>query len=127
MNLLIVEDDKLFLNKMSITFKNAGYNVTNAKTGDEAFDAIFASNLDLIICNVEMKGLSDTPFISLLKSRFNIGVHVIVISKLEAAIDILNTLNIDAMDFLEKPFDVNKLLCIAEQNKTLIRWNQLAN
>lgn len=103
--ILIVEDDSSIhkiLEEMLISEK---YNVLNAYSGTEALMLIEKNNVDLILLDLMISGLSGEELIS--KVNY---LPIIVISAKINTEDKVNCLLKGANDYITKPFDKNEFL-----------------
>ncbi|MGZ4034905.1 MAG: response regulator [Bacteroidia bacterium] len=110
MKILIVDDDKLQLEAISHSLKNDGYETVVAENGYEALDIINKIKIDLIISDVMMPNISGLGLLSLLKQFYFNTIPVIIISSLDKADVILNSIGLGAVDFICKPIDFKELL-----------------
>ncbi len=108
MDILVVDDDSLSVQLVTIFLESAGYTVITANDGAEAVRAVALHKPDLVvldICMPKMSGLdvcqdirriSDVPII-FMSARANIH-------------DQVRALQLGGDDFLSKPFDLRELL-----------------
>lgn len=110
MKILIVDDDAMMVEAISHQLTNNGYEVVKAENGYEALDLIDKVKVDLIISDVMMPNISGLGLLSLLKKFYFNKVPIIIISSLNKADVVLQSLGLGAVDFLSKPIDFKKLL-----------------
>jgi two-component system chemotaxis response regulator CheY len=67
--ILVVDDDKEVLNFVSSVLKNAGYEVIEARDGDEALKFIRAGGIDLLITDLMMPETDGLELLTQLRSR----------------------------------------------------------
>ena len=76
-------DDEIDLLKPHIIYlEGKGYNVTPAKSGDEALDLMEENNYDLIFLDENMPGLSGLETLTILKEKYT-NTPVIMITRSE--------------------------------------------
>ena len=105
MKILIAEDEPVMLMAIEAKLRNEGYEVTAAKDGSEALQAIEFSTPDLIITDILMPYTSGLELISIVKSTANKNIPVIVLSGLGQEETVLEAFQLGADDFLTKPFN----------------------
>ena len=81
------------------------YDVISAYSGTEALLLIEKKDLDLILLDLMIPGLSGEEIIKKVKN-----IPIIVISAKISSEDKVNALSIGANDYITKPFDTNELL-----------------
>ena len=115
-NILIVDDEKDI--RLSITglLEDENYEVRAVKNSDEALDAISERLPDLILLDIWLEN-SKLDGIGLLNEIYNkfLGIPCIMISG-HGNIDIaVNAIRNGASDFIEKPFEAERLLITLER------------
>ena len=106
--ILVVEDDTPMRRFLRAALTNQGYRVTEAETGQAAFDSILAQIPDLILLDL---GLPDVDGVTILERvREWSGVPVIVLSARGQEADKVEALNLGADDYVTKPFGIPELL-----------------
>ena len=103
--ILVVEDDMDIHNLIKKVLEKERYEVISAYSGTEAILLIEKNNIDLILLDLMLPGLSGEEFIKQIKN-----IPIIVISAKISTEDKVNVLTIGANDYITKPFDTNELL-----------------
>ena len=103
--ILIVEDDVDIHNLIKNVLEKERYDVISAYSGTEALLLIEKKDLDLILLDLMIPGLSGEEIIKKVKN-----IPIIVISAKISSEDKVNALSIGANDYITKPFDTNELL-----------------
>lgn len=115
MKILIVDDDKLILTVLSSKLKTKGYDIISADNVVDALGIIQDQNIDLIVSDVMMPGISGLSFLSVLK-EFNFRkIPLIFISSLDQTNLISKSLALGANDFIVKPINFGHLFLKIEQ------------
>jgi two-component system response regulator MprA len=108
-DVLIVEDDNAIRRLLAVTFKHEGLNVTTARDGIEAIDALSQNHFRVLLLDLMMPRMSGWEVIDWLKSgEGRKPQSVIVVSATNR--DVIRELEpqvVNAIVF--KPFDVNEL------------------
>ena len=113
---LIIDDEKDICFLISEILKDEKYITYTAQNSDEAIDSFNKINPDLVILDVWLSN-SQLDGIEILKEfkKINNNVPVIIISG-HGTVDLaVSSIKNGAYDFLEKPFNSDKLLILAKR------------
>lgn len=120
---LVWADDEIDLLKPHILFLNEkGYQVTSATSGDEVLDIIKDKNVDAVLLDENMPGLSGLETLLRLKT-IKPNLPVIMITKSEEEHIMEDAIGSKIADYLIKPVNPNQILLSLKktlQNKKLI-------
>lgn len=123
MKILLVEDDKLIAQNISLLLSSAGYIVNTVETIEDGVTEIYTTEYDLLICD---RRLPDGDGIEIVKSARVNGVTcpILMLTAKTATRDMITGLDTGADDYLAKPFDSKVLLArvralLRRRNKTL--------
>jgi len=106
--ILIVDDEAQMRNLLRIYLTKQGYEITEASSGQAAFDQLANDTYDLVILDVMMPGLDGFTVCEQIRSMYQIPILM-----LTARVDIkdkVRGLTIGADDYLTKPFDSEELI-----------------
>ncbi len=103
--ILIVEDDIDIHNLIKNVLEKERYEVISAYSGTEAILLLEKNNIDLILLDLMLPGITGEKIIKKVKD-----IPIIVISAKIASEDKVNILSSGANDYITKPFDTNELL-----------------
>src|SRR6201981_484905 len=107
---LLWADDEIELLKPHVLFlQQKGYEVSTARSGDEALDQIKDKNFDVVLLDENMPGLSGLETLSRLKSLRS-EVPVIMITKSEEEYIMDDAIGSKIADYLIKPVNPNQIL-----------------
>jgi putative nucleotidyltransferase with HDIG domain len=107
--ILVVDDDPGLLETLSDALQLEGYEVTTAKAGEEALERLRQEEVDLVITDIKMPGLSGLELLRAIRDKNQI-LPVIVMTgyaSLETAVEAIKQ---GAYDYITKPFEIEKLL-----------------
>jgi DNA-binding response OmpR family regulator len=104
---LIVEDEAVTLQLLTIYFEAKGHAVTSAGDGVEALEVFKAAAHDLVLLDILVPRLDGWSVLAALRSQSR--VPVIMLSALNRADDVAKGLTLGADDYLRKPFQLNEL------------------
>lgn len=110
---IIVAEDSITIRNMLRNFiENAGFNVTTAIDGLEAYEKMQTEKFDLLVSDVEMPGLNGFELTSKIRSDINyIDLPIILVTALETAEDRQRGLECGANAYiLKSSFDKSALI-----------------
>lgn len=117
--ILVVEDEEDIRNLLKIYLNGYGYEVVEAKTGEEAISIIKTNRFDLILLDWMLPGISGVEIAKVIKHFDNSkDTGIIMLTAKSEPNDIIQGLEAGADDYLTKPFDEKVL---AARVKALIR------
>ena len=108
-NILVVEDDIYIGDMTEEALKAKGYNVLRAYSGTEALLKLASDNIDLVLLDLMLPGLSGEEVLPKIKN-----IPVIIVSAKTAIDDKVELLSVGAADYITKPFDIRELLARIE-------------
>lgn len=114
---LVVDDDKTILNMLYKALKNNDIEADLSISGEAALDLIFSKDYDLILLDVNMRGIDGFSVIKKVRA-YGVTVPIMVVSGRKDDGDKLYGLDIGADDYITKPFNPVTLVAKA---KALIR------
>lgn len=108
-NVLVVDDEEQFLDVFSKRLEGRGLKVDKAVSGEEAMKRVKGKDFDTIILDMMMPGMSGLDTMKRLKEE-NPEVQIIILTGHATVEKGVEAIKAGAVDFLEKPVDINKLL-----------------
>ena len=112
--ILVVEDDKMIRELVTIYLRNAGYEVVEAADAEEAQDVFLSEHPCLIILDLMLPNMSGEEFCQWVREQDRNEVSIIMLSAKSRTEDKINGLKIGADDYLVKPFEPEELLAHVE-------------
>ena len=106
--ILIVEDEQKIARFLELELKYEGYDVDIANNGREGFEKGKSPDVDLIILDVMLPGLSGIEVCRRLRQQSD--VPIIMLTAKDDISDKVTGLDIGADDYMTKPFAVEELL-----------------
>jgi two-component system KDP operon response regulator KdpE len=106
--ILIVDDQPQIRRFMRTTLANSGYEVDEAKTGEEALEKVRKFRPDLVVLDVNMPGMGGLAACRAIRNDTNIAIIMLTVRNSEA--DKVGALDAGADDFVTKPFSTPELL-----------------
>ncbi|MFW9993410.1 MAG: response regulator [Candidatus Odinarchaeota archaeon] len=108
MKILVVDDNRRFLDKMQKNLTLDKHVVVTVLSGAEALEELMKNSFDLVLTDLQMNGLSGIEFIKeMRKNRINTVTIVITgYGSIESAVEAMKA---GAYDYLLKPFEITVL------------------
>ena len=106
--ILVVDDDPQIRRVMRVTLTGQGYEVDDARSGEEALDKVRGARFDLVLLDMNMPGMSGLETCSLIRDRSEIGIIMLTVR--DADEDKVGALDAGADDYITKPFKSPELL-----------------
>ncbi len=113
-NILIVDDERDFVEVLSLRLTDAGHRVRAAYSGKEALSVLAETepdglpDIDVIVLDIKMPGMDGIETLKLIKARYPV-VEVILLTGHGAVDTAVKGLKSGAFDYLLKPADFDEL------------------
>ncbi|MCB5263099.1 MAG: response regulator [Candidatus Cloacimonetes bacterium] len=108
--ILVVDDSIAIVNSMQAILGVSGYLVDTAYNGSDALRKIHKNNYDLVICDIEMPGLSGLEFLSRVREDFDNNLDVILMTGYLEHDYFIEAIRLGASDFIRKPIDTKQMI-----------------
>ncbi len=106
--ILVIDDEPQIRRIMRTTLTGAGYEVDDAKTGQEGLEKVREFRPDLVLLDINMPGMGGFETCKALRTDPNIAIIMLTVRDSEA--DKVRALDAGADDFVTKPFSTPELL-----------------
>ena len=116
-SVLIVDDDESVLTMLYKVIRSAGMEAKTVSGGEQALELVREHPFDLILLDVNLRGMDGFQVIHELRGR-GIKIPIIIVSGRKEDYDTLYGLDIGADDYITKPFNP---VVLAAKVKALIR------
>ena len=100
--ILVVDDDDMNLTRTRIILKN-DYDVILVNSGMKALDTLKREKVDLVLLDIEMPNMDGFETFRQMK-EFADGIPVIFLTSSGLEDDVVNAINLGAVNYLKKPF-----------------------
>ena len=120
-NILIVDDEPDIREILRYNLEKAGFNITEAITGDDALNKL-SKDLDLAILDIMMPGKDGYEVCRKIREQGN-TVPIIFLTAMDREFDEVRGLEVGGDDYIKKPFSPKML--IARINAILRRIDQI--
>ncbi len=115
-NILLVDDEEEFLKVLSQRLEGRGMKVDTSTTGEAAIEKTKAKGFDAIVLDLAMPGVDGMETLKRIKSE-NPDLQIIMLTGHASVDKGVEAIKEGAVDFMEKPVDLNKLLKKIEEAK----------
>ncbi len=105
---LVVDDEPQIRRVLRSTLTARGYEVHDARTGEDALESIRGSRFDLILLDVNMPGMSGLAACREIRAGSEVAIIMLTVSESEE--DKVAALDAGADDYVTKPFGTPELL-----------------
>ncbi|OQY06261.1 MAG: two-component system response regulator [Desulfobacteraceae bacterium 4572_123] len=105
---LLVDDEKDFIEMLSLRLKEVGEKITVAYSGQEALDTLEKDNIDVVILDIKMPGMDGIETLREIKKQFPL-VEVIMLTGHGSTETAVEGMKLGAFDYLMKPADFDDL------------------
>jgi len=106
---LVIDDEERYRRLYAETLRRAGFAVTCAASAEEATEHVRASLPAMIVTDVRMPGMDGITFLKQIKAE-HADMPVLLITAYADVRDAVNALKLGAVDYLEKPVDLDELV-----------------
>ena len=108
-NVLVVDDEEQFLKVFSQRLEGRGLKVETSSSGEEAIKTAKSKEFDAIILDLVMPGMSGMETLKRIRSE-NPDLQIIILTGHGTVEKGVEAIKAGAVDFVEKPADVNKVM-----------------
>lgn len=108
-DILIVDDERDFVEMLSLRLADEGHRVRSAFTGHEGLTALDQAECDVVILDIRMPGMDGITTLKAIKSRHPV-VEVILLTGHGTIDTAVEGLKSGAFDYVQKPANFGELL-----------------
>jgi two-component system, NtrC family, response regulator AtoC len=119
--LLIVDDDARLRRVLQILARKIGLDCAPASSADEALASFRAERIDLVVTDLKMPGKDGIEFLRELRG-IDVEVPVVVLTAYGTVATAVEAMKLGAVDYLQKPFDVDALEMVIRRALDLSRF-----
>ena len=105
---LVIDDDPQIRRAMKMTLSAHGYEVADARTGEEGLNELRSSVYDLVLLDMNMPGMGGIETCRLIRSNSEVAIIMLTVNNTEK--DKVDALDAGADDYVTKPFSTPELL-----------------
>ena len=115
-NVLLVDDEEQFLKVFSQRLEGRGLKIDTSTTGEDAIKRVKGKEFDAIVLDLVMPGISGIETLQRLRSE-NPDLQIIILTGHGTVEKGIEAMKAGAVDFLEKPADMDKILAKISEAK----------
>lgn len=108
---LLVDDDELIRDSLSIAFKNKGCFIRAAESAEEGLKAIKEEQFDIIISDFRLPGINGLDFLKLASATHPNAVHILITAYRDEYM-FSEAVRLGVAEFIQKPFSVKALVAL---------------
>ena len=112
-HLLLVEDEAPLREAWTAQLTDAGFEVAQAATGEEALDRLSGFAFDVVVTDLRLPGIDGVQVLDAARERYP-DILVVVVTGYGTVRDAVETLKRGAADFITKPFQFDVLLHVLQ-------------
>jgi two-component system KDP operon response regulator KdpE len=105
---LVVDDDPQIRRVMRMTLTGHGYEVDDAKAGEEALEKVRDQRFDLVLLDMNMPGIGGLETCRAIRGQSDVAIIMLTVRDAEA--DKVEALDAGADDYITKPYNPPELL-----------------
>ncbi|OKL46555.1 DNA-binding response regulator [Boudabousia liubingyangii] len=106
--ILVVDDEDTYRETLEFSLRGDGFKVYSAATGEKALEIFERQNIDLILLDLMLPGISGTEVCQKLRAKSD--VPIIMVTAKDEVVDRIVGLELGADDYLPKPYSYRELL-----------------
>jgi two-component system KDP operon response regulator KdpE len=106
--ILVIDDDPQIRRAMRTTLTARGYQVGDARTGEQGLEELRTSTYDLVLLDLNMPGMGGIETCRLIRAGSEVAIIMLTVSNTER--DKVEALDAGADDYITKPFSMPELL-----------------
>lgn len=112
--ILIVDDEKDFVEMLSLRLTEVGEKVFNAHSGRQCLETLARQDIDVVVLDIKMPGMDGIETLGEIRKSFPL-VEVIMLTGHGSTETAVKGMKLGAFDYLLKPADFDELLDKLEQ------------
>lgn len=112
--ILVVDDDPQIRRVLRSTLTGHGYQVNDARSGEEALEKLRSGTYDLVLLDMNMTGMGGMEACRLIRSVSDVAIIMLTVNNTEQLK--VEALNAGADDYVTKPFSTPELLARMRAN-----------
>jgi DNA-binding response OmpR family regulator len=113
-NILVVDDSETVCKALRDVLTVSGYAVRTAPSGERAMQIMETAQMDLIITDLKMSGMSGIQLLKKVKEK-NPSLPVVILTGFGDMDSVIEAMRSGVADYLKKPFSINEVLQVTER------------
>jgi len=124
--IMVIDDEKKHRELYSAALRDADFDVATISSAEDALIALQTIHPDMIISDVKMPGMNGISFLHKIRGKFP-DLPFLLVTAFAEIKDAVKALKLGAVDYLEKPIDLNELQCAVNDALHIHNENDNAN
>jgi len=109
--ILIVDDEPNIVVPLQFLMEQKGYHVRIAENGEEAIEAIFRFQPDLILLDIMLPGINGFEVCQTVREHRNLGdIKIVLVTALGREVDMAKGMALGADAYITKPFSNSEIV-----------------
>lgn len=108
--ILVVDDSIAIVNSLCTILKVSGFEVDSAFNGSDALRKIHSSEYDVVICDIEMPGITGLDLLGRVRRDYDRELDVILMTGFLDHDYFIEAIRMGASDFIRKPVDTKQII-----------------
>lgn len=113
-NILVVDDSEAICKALRDVLTMSGYTVRTAPSGERAMQILETAQMDLIISDLKMSGMSGIQLLKKVKEKTP-SLPFVILTGYGDMDSVIEAMHSGVADYLKKPFTVDEVLKVAER------------
>ena len=113
--LLVVDDESSMLDFLSLLFQSESYDVTTARSVEQARRSLERGSFNLVLCDILMPDGNGLDLLREIKAMGDGSTPVIMMTAYTSTKSAIEAMKLGAADYVSKPFDVEELKIVAQK------------
>ena len=106
---LLIDDDELVRDSLSMTFKAKGCHLLAVETGETGLQALQEDSIDIIICDYRLPGINGLEFFKQIKESHPDRVKILITAYGDNGIS-MQASELGVHDVIMKPFSIDAII-----------------
>jgi CheY-like chemotaxis protein/anti-sigma regulatory factor (Ser/Thr protein kinase) len=108
--ILVVDDSIAIVNSLCTILKVSGFEVDSAFNGSDALRKIHSSDFDVVLCDIEMPGITGLDLLGKVRRDYDRELDVILMTGYLDHDYFIEAIRLGASDFIRKPVDTKQIV-----------------
>jgi DNA-binding response OmpR family regulator len=126
MKILFLEDDYNYRVSIKELLESLGYEIDDFENGNQAMDAVFSNNYDLLLLDIRVEGYDGYEIAQAVRCA-NIEVPIIFVTSLTDINNLSLGYELGCNDYIRKPFSMKELVFRIEETIRRYHFKSVAN
>ena len=113
-SILVVDDSEAVCKALRDVLTTSGYAVRTAPSGERAMQIMETAQMDLIITDLKMSGMSGIQLLKKVKEKHP-SLPVVILTGFGDMDSVIEAMRSGVADYLKKPFSINEVLQVTER------------